>query len=75
MLYQGGAELAFDEPKITRDMIVVVQGLVVFFAGALEGLFRRGLARALRGPVCGPSDTGARRACRLAWPSPTGRSP
>ena len=25
-------------------MIVVVQGLVVFFAGALEGLFRRGLA-------------------------------
>ena len=45
MLYQGGAELAFDEPKITRDMIVVIQGLVVFFAGALEGLFRRGLAR------------------------------
>ncbi len=45
MLYQGGAELAFDEPKVTRDMIVVVQGLVVFFAGALEGLFRRGLAR------------------------------
>ncbi len=44
MLYQGGAELAFDEPKITRDMIVVIQGLVVFFAGALEGLFRRGLA-------------------------------
>jgi general nucleoside transport system permease protein len=44
MLYQGGAELAFDEPKVTRDMIVVVQGLVVFFAGALEGLFRRGLA-------------------------------
>ena len=45
MLYQGGAELAFDQPKITRDMIVVIQGLVVFFAGALEGLFRRGLAR------------------------------
>ncbi len=45
MLYQGGAELAFDEPKVTRDMIVVVQGLVVFFAGALEGLFRRGLAQ------------------------------
>ena len=44
MLYQGGAELAFDEPKITRDMIVLVQGLVVFFAGALEGVFRRGIA-------------------------------
>lgn len=41
MLYQGGAELAFDEPKITRDMIVVIQGFVVLFAGALEGLFRR----------------------------------
>ena len=40
MLYQGGAELAFDKPKITRDMIVVIQGLVVLFAGALEGLFR-----------------------------------
>jgi simple sugar transport system permease protein len=45
MLYQGGAALAFDEPKITRDMIVVIQGFVVFFAGGLEGLFRRGLAR------------------------------
>ncbi len=44
MLYQGGAELAFDEPKITRDMIVVIQGFVVLFAGALEGLFRRPLA-------------------------------
>ena len=45
-LYQGGAELAFDQPKITRDMIVVIQGLVVLFAGALEGLFRRPLALA-----------------------------
>ncbi len=44
MLYQGGAELAFDEPRITRDMIVVIQGLVVLFAGALEGVFRRPLA-------------------------------
>ena len=46
-LYQGGAELAFDRPKITRDMIVVIQGLVVLFAGALEGLFRGGLSRLL----------------------------
>ena len=45
MLYQGGAELAFDKPKISRDMIVVIQGLVVLFAGALEGLFRRPLSR------------------------------
>ena len=26
MLYQGGAELAFDQPKISRDMIVAIQG-------------------------------------------------
>jgi simple sugar transport system permease protein len=45
MLYQGGAELAFDQPKISRDMIVVIQGLVVLFAGALEGLYRPHLAR------------------------------
>ena len=57
MLYQGGAELAFDEPKATRDMIVVVQGLVVFFAGALEGLFRRGLARLFQARLR-PGDTG-----------------
>lgn len=39
-LYQGGSELAFDMPKISRDMIVVIQGLVILFAGALEHLFR-----------------------------------
>lgn len=48
MLYQGGAELAFDKPKITRDMIVLIQGLVVLFAGALEGMFRRQLVRLIR---------------------------
>jgi ABC-type uncharacterized transport system permease subunit len=47
MLYQGGAELAFDKPKISRDMIVVIQGLVVLFAGALEHMFRRPLAAIL----------------------------
>jgi simple sugar transport system permease protein len=45
MLYQGGAELAFDMPKITRDMIVVIQGLVILFAGALEHMFRPTLVR------------------------------
>ena len=39
-LYQGGSELAFDMPAISRDMIVVVQGLVILFAGALENMFR-----------------------------------
>lgn len=40
MLYQGGAELAFEMPKISRDMIVVIQALVILFAGALEHMFR-----------------------------------
>ena len=40
MLYQGGAELAFEMPAISRDMIVIIQGLVILFAGALENLFR-----------------------------------
>ncbi|MBC2857906.1 ABC transporter permease [Stappia sp. 28M-7] len=45
MLYQGGAELAFEMPTITRDMIVVIQGLVILFAGALEHMFRPVLLR------------------------------
>lgn len=48
-LYQGGAELAFEIPTITREMVVVIQGLVILFCGALEfmvkprveGLYRR----------------------------------
>ncbi len=44
-LYQGGAELAFEIPAITRDMVVVIQGLIIFFAGAMEHLFRPHLER------------------------------
>jgi ABC-type uncharacterized transport system permease subunit len=40
MLYQGGAELAFEMPAISRDMIVIIQGLVILFAGALRHMFR-----------------------------------
>jgi len=45
MLYQGGAEVAFNMPDISRDMIVVIQGLVILFAGALEHMFRPALTR------------------------------
>jgi simple sugar transport system permease protein len=48
ILYQGGAELAFDMPRITRDMVVVIGGVIILFAGALDGLFRRLVANALR---------------------------
>jgi general nucleoside transport system permease protein len=39
-LQQGGAELAFDIPTITREMVVVIQGLVILFSGALVQLPR-----------------------------------
>ncbi|MEW7007371.1 MULTISPECIES: ABC transporter permease [unclassified Lentilitoribacter] len=40
VLYQGGAEISFEMPNISRDMIVIIQGLVILFAGALENIFR-----------------------------------
>ena len=39
-LYQGGAELAFEMPRVSRELVVVIQGLVILFVGALEYLFR-----------------------------------
>jgi len=39
-LQQGGAELAFDMPDITRETVVTIQGLVILFSGALEHLPR-----------------------------------
>jgi ABC-type uncharacterized transport system permease subunit len=39
-LQQGGAELAFEIPTITREMVVVIQGLVILFSGALVQLPR-----------------------------------
>lgn len=42
-LYQGGAELSLDMPALTRDMVVVIQGLVVLVCGALEHALRRPL--------------------------------
>jgi len=52
MLYQGGAEIAFDMPNISRDMIVIIQGLVILFAGALEHMFRPAIQR-LFGRIAG----------------------
>ncbi|MGB7389994.1 ABC transporter permease [Marinomonas sp.] len=39
-LYQGGAELAFEIPSITPEVVVVIQGLVILFCGALEHMFK-----------------------------------
>jgi hypothetical protein len=38
-LYQGGAELQFEMP-ISREMIVVIQALVILFTGALDNMVR-----------------------------------
>jgi ABC-type uncharacterized transport system permease subunit len=40
MLQQGGAELSFEIPSITREMVVVIQGLVILFSGALANFTR-----------------------------------
>jgi len=47
-LYQGGTELAFEIPTFTSDMVVVIQGLVILFCGALENIFREPLKRLYR---------------------------
>jgi general nucleoside transport system permease protein len=46
-LYQGGSDLSFEKPLITRDMIVVIQGLVILFAGGLEHMFRPQIGKLL----------------------------
>ncbi len=43
-LYQGGSELAFEVPNLTREIVVVVQGLIILICGALENVFRVPLA-------------------------------
>jgi simple sugar transport system permease protein len=46
-LYQGGSQLSFDMPHVNRDMVVLIQGLVILFCGALENVFRSPLAKVL----------------------------
>jgi simple sugar transport system permease protein len=40
-------------PKISRDMVVVIQGLIILFAGALEHMFRTPLETLLARPATG----------------------
>ena len=44
-LFQGGAELAFEIPGFSRDMVTTLQGLVVLFSGALSQVAAPALAR------------------------------
>jgi ABC-type uncharacterized transport system permease subunit len=50
-LYQGGAELAFEMPTLTRDIVIAIQGLVILFCGALEQIFRAPIERLFAGRV------------------------
>jgi simple sugar transport system permease protein len=44
-LYQGGSELAFSMPGITKEMIVTIQALVILFTGAMGDMLRAPLGR------------------------------
>ncbi|MFM8795590.1 MAG: ABC transporter permease [Betaproteobacteria bacterium] len=55
-LYQGGAELAFEVPGFSRDMVFTLQGLIVLFAGALSTVLVGPLARLHQRLRPGPRD-------------------
>ncbi len=46
-LYQGGTEIDFNYQSITREMVVLIQGLIILFSGALYYMFNPWLARLL----------------------------
>lgn len=45
ILYQGGSELDFEFQSITREMVLVIQGMIILFSGALAYMFNKPLAR------------------------------
>ena len=44
-LYQGGAELDFEFQTITREMVIMIQGLIILFSGALAYMFNPALQK------------------------------
>jgi simple sugar transport system permease protein len=61
-LFQGGAEVAFEVPGFSRDMVVMLQGFIVLFSGAMTYVIAPILARLLGAVtrlVSGKSSTGA----------------
>ena len=44
-LYQGGAELNFEYKTMTREVVLLIQGLIILFSGALAYLFAPFLER------------------------------
>ncbi len=47
-LFQGGAEVAFEIRGFSRDMVVMLQGFIVLFSGAMTYVIAPWLARLLR---------------------------
>jgi len=47
-LNQGGAALAFDMPGVTRDVVTVAEGVVIFVCGMLDGVARGHIGQSLR---------------------------
>jgi ABC-type uncharacterized transport system permease subunit len=56
-LFQGGAEVSFDVPGFSRDMVVMLQGFIVMFSGAMAYVFAPMLSRGLA--LLTPKTTGA----------------
>ena len=46
-LFQGGAEVAFELPGFSRDMVVLLQGFIVLFSGAMAYVAAPWIARLL----------------------------
>ncbi|KQW34703.1 ABC transporter permease [Rhizobacter sp. Root404] len=46
-LFQGGAEVAFEVPGFSRDMVVTLQGFIVLFSGAMAYVVAPAVARVL----------------------------
>ncbi len=47
-LFQGGVELDFEFKSITREMVLLIQGMVILFSGALAYMMAPALAWVLR---------------------------
>jgi general nucleoside transport system permease protein len=47
-LNQGGAALSFDMPGVTRDVVTIAEGVVIFVCGMLDGAARGHFGQSLR---------------------------
>ena len=46
-LFQGGAEVGFEMPSFSRDMVVTLQGFVILFSGAMAYVLAPALAKVI----------------------------